>query len=256
MSDATTPAAIPPAQPAGNDSGFGRLIGALISPQKTFTSIAARPTWLLPLIVLSIVATGLIAYFTNHVGWRYQVERNVEQNARLQKALENMTPEERDQSLATQEKSSRISGYVLGSVGVFIFAAIVSGVLMLVFMIVAGVRPTYKQCMGIVSHAWLPGIISALLGFLVIYLRDPATVDMNNLVATSVSAYMPEGTAIWLKFFLSTFDLFTFWKILLMAFGFTAVDPKKLTVGKSYAIIFGIYFIVQLAFTGLIAAIT
>ncbi len=27
------------------DSSFGRLIGALVSPGKTFQSIAGRPTW-------------------------------------------------------------------------------------------------------------------------------------------------------------------------------------------------------------------
>jgi Yip1 domain len=245
-----------PTQPPTNDTTIGRLIGAFITPKKTFTSIAARPTWFLPLIVLAVFATGVMAYFTSHVGWHYQVQRNIEQNQRLQKVLENMSPEEREQNIAAQEKSSRIGGYFFTSVGVFIFAAIDAGVLILAFMIAAGVKPSFKQSLGIISHAWLPGIISGLLGIVVIFLKDPATVDINNLVATSVSAYMPEGTSIALKFFLSTFDLFTFWKIALMALGFTAVDPKKLSFGKSYAIIFAIYFLVMAGFAGVLAALT
>ncbi len=40
------------------DSSFGRLIGVLVSPGKTFQSIAARPTWGVALIVLLIAATA------------------------------------------------------------------------------------------------------------------------------------------------------------------------------------------------------
>jgi hypothetical protein len=41
------------------DSGFGRLIGVLVSPGKTFESIARRPTWLVPLLVLVAVGAGV-----------------------------------------------------------------------------------------------------------------------------------------------------------------------------------------------------
>src|ERR1700744_3488024 len=112
MSVTAAPPTMPnPVPPAANDGGFARPIGAFITPKETFASIAARPTWLLPLVVLAIFATGTMAFFSYHVGWHYQVQRNIEQNPRLQKALENMSPEDREQSIAAQEKSSRIGTY-------------------------------------------------------------------------------------------------------------------------------------------------
>ncbi len=255
MSVAPPPVMPTPEPPAaGNDSAFGRIIGTFISPKQTFTAIAARPTFLLPLLIMAVIGTLLIGYFTNHVGWRYQVDRQIAQNSRAQKAMEQLPAEQREQQLQTQAKISGYFGYAAGSIGVFIFAVIVAGVLLFIFIIVAGERPTFKQALGIVSHAWLPGIITALLGFLVIYLKEPSTVDINNLVATNVAAYLPEDSASWMKVLLSVFDVFTFWKIALMAIGFTAVDPKKMSFGKAFTIIFATYFIVMAGFAGLAAA--
>src|SRR6476659_8407698 len=45
------------------NSSFGRLIGALFSPGKTFRSIAERPTWGVALVALLVVGTlsGVLA---------------------------------------------------------------------------------------------------------------------------------------------------------------------------------------------------
>ena len=40
------------------DSSFGRLLGVFVAPGKTFRSLAARPTWALPLLVLSLTSAG------------------------------------------------------------------------------------------------------------------------------------------------------------------------------------------------------
>ena len=44
------------------DSSWGRLVGVLVAPGETFRSIAERPTWLPPLLVLTLLggAVGLV----------------------------------------------------------------------------------------------------------------------------------------------------------------------------------------------------
>ena len=37
------------------ESSFGRLVGVLVSPAKTFKAIGEKPTWVLALLVLSFV---------------------------------------------------------------------------------------------------------------------------------------------------------------------------------------------------------
>ena len=46
------------------DSSLGRLIGVLISPEKTFRSIAERPTWVVALVVLVLLgaAAGYLVF--------------------------------------------------------------------------------------------------------------------------------------------------------------------------------------------------
>ena len=40
------------------DSGWGRLLGVLVAPGETFRSIAERPTWLPPLLLLALLGAG------------------------------------------------------------------------------------------------------------------------------------------------------------------------------------------------------
>src|SRR5947209_6238443 len=42
------------------DSSLGRLIGVLVSPVKTFQSIAARPTWVAALLVLVVLGIPVV----------------------------------------------------------------------------------------------------------------------------------------------------------------------------------------------------
>jgi Yip1 domain len=255
MSDVTTPAAMPTPEPVGNDNAFSRILGVIISPKPTFASIAARPTWIVPLIIMMIFSLTTIYLFSQRVGWRSAMIRQNEQSERAQKQMENMTPEQRDQMLDTQVKWASKIGYIAGVFGLFIALLIVAGVLLLGFMVIAGIRPTYSQAMGIVAHAWVgPGIIAGLLGILILFLKDPSTVDINSLVASNVGAFMPDDTAKWLKTLLGSIDIFAFWNMLLMAFGFRAVEPKRLSVGKAFGIVLSLFIVWTLVKTGLAAA--
>jgi hypothetical protein len=248
------PPVMPEPQSPSSDNDFSRLIGAIFTPRETFASIVRRPTWILPLIILALLVATTIFIFGQRVGWRDFMIRQDQENSRTQKQMENMTQEQRDNMLDTQTKVAPIFGYVFGTVGIVVAALIVAGLLLLGFMIIAGVRPSYKQALGIVSYAWTPGIIGALLGLLILFLKDPSTVDLNKLVASNVGALMPDGTAKWLTTLLSSIDVFAFWNIVLMAFGFSAVDPKRLSVGKAFGIIFALFLFWTLIKTGMTAA--
>ena len=52
-----------PAAPSGPDSALGRLVGAFVSPARTFAAVAAKPTFLLPLVLwtaLSFLVSELV----------------------------------------------------------------------------------------------------------------------------------------------------------------------------------------------------
>jgi hypothetical protein len=52
----------------------------------------------------------------------------------------------------------------------------------------------------------------------------------------------------------TAFDLFAFWNIILMAFGFSAADPKKISFGKALGTVVAVWLLWVLLKVGLAAA--
>jgi hypothetical protein len=74
-----------------------------------------------------------------------------------------------------------------------------------------------------------------------LYLKPPGTVDLENPVATNIAAVLPDGTAAWLLALCKSFDVFTFWILVLIAIGFAAASPKKLKGSKAFTIAFSVW---------------
>ena len=94
----------------------------------------------------------------------------------------------------------------------------------------------------IVAHSWVPGIIiHGLLGVLIIFLKDPATVDLQHLLAPIRARFFPmmRRMARNAAEFLSIF-LFSGY-IILMAIGFSATNPKKISFGKAFGTVVGVW---------------
>src|ERR1700733_7971873 len=212
---------IPSPEPAKPTSSVARIFGVIFSPKPTFESIVQRPTWVLPLILINAVSAVVVFVFSQRVGWRGFMERQDQTNSRLQKQMESMTPEKREKMLETQTKFASIFGYVGVVLGTFIGALLVAAVLLAAFNLIAGAKIGFTTSLGIVAHSWVPGIIVGLLGILIIFLKDPSTVDIQHLVATNPGAFLSDDAPKWQESLLSSFDLFVFWYIILMSVGYS-----------------------------------
>jgi hypothetical protein len=87
----------------------------------------------------------------------------------------------------------------------------------------------------------MTGLISSPLFLLVIYLKAPGTIDLENPVATNLAALLPDDSAKWLVALCKSLDVFTIWTLVLLAIGFAVTSPKKLKGGKTYMIAFGVW---------------
>src|SRR5579863_6982572 len=112
---ATTAAVPETPQPIGP---FGRVIGAIFNPRPTFEDIARKPGWIMPMVVLIIINIGVTVIFSQRVGWRAFMEKQIAQNSSAQQRMQQMTPAQREKTLQTQVKVASIFGYVGGVVGV------------------------------------------------------------------------------------------------------------------------------------------
>jgi Yip1 domain len=231
-------------------NAFGRLVGVIFSPKETFESIARRPNWLLPILLVTIATLCIIGLFGRRVGWRPFFERQDSAASRF----EQLSAQQKEQTLNAQVRFGPIAVYVIGAISVSIVAVVIAAVLFGVFNWIFGAKFGFKTAMGIVTHSLVPGIILALLGVFVLFVKDPATVDLQNLVASNGGAFTSSDTPKWLSTLLTSLDLFTFWQMALMAIGFSAAAPKKLSFGKAFATIFFLWAVVVMFRVGVAAA--
>lgn len=246
---ATTTVGMPDPAPApqGPINHFGRVFGVFFSPKSTFEDIARRPTWVVPVILMTVL--GLVVGFVMNqkVDWRDVASKRIEASPRASQ----LTPEQKEQQLAMSEKISRPIAYGIGLLGPILAVLIVGAVMLLAYNVLGGANANFKVSMAIVSHAYLVTLISSLLFILVLYLRAPGTVDLDNPVATNLGAFMPDGTAKWLERLGSAIDIFSFWVLFLIGLGYAAFNPRKLKLGGSIGIAFAVWAAYEVCRVGL-----
>jgi len=243
----TTLQQAPEAPEKGNS--FGRIIGVIFSPKETFESIVRKPTWLVPIILLCLVQCAVVGIYGQRVGWRSLLEKQLGNNPQFQQLKPEAQQERIQQVMPFVSKIAYVQVIIGPFVALFLFA----GIFWLIFNMGAGAKIGYRIAMGVVSYSLVPGLLTALLGILVLYLKDPSTVDLQNLVATNVASYLSSDAPKWMHA-LRLVDLFVIWEMILLALGFSAAAPKKLSTGSAFAWIFGLWAIVFLCWVGFAAA--
>ncbi len=247
----STPSTPTPEAPAKMNS-IARVFGALFNPKSTFDSIVRRPTWLLPIILGCIIFIGIVAAFTHRGGWESFMEKQDASNSRIQ----NMTPEAREQLIETQAKYAPIFGYVEGVIIPFVSALAVAGVLLGAFTITGTTKTDFKTSLGIVAYAGLPWTIQGLLGILIVFLKDPSTVDLQNLVASNPAAMLSSDAPKWLAALLVSIDIFAIWNMVLLGIGFSATNPKKLSFGKAFGTVLAVWSFYVILKVAVVAAVS
>jgi hypothetical protein len=141
-----------------------------------------------------------------------------------------MDPAQREQAVAMQMKFAPVVGYVGAIVGVPIVDVVIAAVLLGIAGGLMGGGMRFKQVFAIVSYSGMPGLVSAVLSIVVIFLKNPDDYNVQNPLAFNVGAFMDPNTASKFLYSLgSSLDLFVIWTMLLMATGLKAAAGKKLT---------------------------
>jgi hypothetical protein len=210
-------------------SGMGeisRLVGVFFEPAKTFRDIAQRPSWIVPMILVILAVIGVTTTMSQRIGWERIFRHQNETNSRYQQ----MPPEQREQTLAIQMKFAAVGGYAGAIIGVPIYDVVVAAVLLGIAGGLMGGGMRFKQVFAIVCYSGMPGVVSAILTIVVIFLKNPDDFNMQNPLAFNVGAFLDPNSGSKFMYSLATsLDLFVIWTILLMATGLKAAAGKKLT---------------------------
>src|SRR5713101_1132258 len=77
---ATTTSPMPAPEAPASIGPVGRIIGALFSPKKTFTDIAQKPSWLAPVLVLTVLSASVCFAINQRIDWREYIRHQMEQS--------------------------------------------------------------------------------------------------------------------------------------------------------------------------------
>jgi hypothetical protein len=206
-------AAAPPIPDATSDSAVARLPGVFFSPVKTFESIARRPTWVAPLVLMTAMSLGLTAAILQKIDYD-QVIRQA-----MQKRGQTIPEDQMSSIIERQKKFGGIFGWVIGFAGPAAACLVVAVVLWGAFK-AFGWDARYPQAFGVTTHAFLPGILkSALLLFLVSRQETVNPQALGDLLASNLG-FLVDRKAAALHSILQSIDVFSFWTLALLVIGF------------------------------------
>jgi Yip1-like protein len=235
----TNPVAVPESQPTGQPEtgALARMTGVIVSPTRTFGEIARRPTWVVPfltLCVLSIVVSGLLAQKTD---WRSFFERQMSKNSRF----DQMPQEQKDNILEKQVLYGPKFAFAVGVIFTPIFVLFITLVYWGAFNLFNGAALTFMQAFGLVSHAFVPLIISSILAIIILVTKPHGEVDPEHFLASNVGAFLPDDAPKPLVALGQSLELFWIWTMALVAFGFSAASPKKIKPAGAFLTVYGIW---------------
>jgi len=214
-----------------------RIIGVIFSPDVTMASIAKRPDWVLPLVLLLITSLAAGIIIAPRVDFASAARESMEQN-------KNATPEQVEKAVKITTSMGKVFSYlspVLSLIGLLVIA----GVLLLAFRLLGG-EGDFKQAFSVTCYASIPSIIKSVITLIVILARGsliPAQ-ELATLVRTNLGFLADYKTHPMAFALYSSFDIFSVWFLFLLIIGFAYLS--RLSKAKSAAIIISLWVVVLL----------
>jgi hypothetical protein len=228
----------------------GRITGVFIDPKKAFADIAARPRWIVPVVLLILAAMAFTYTYTSRVGWERYIRQTMENNPSMQ----NLPADQREARIQTGAKFAPIVGYVGSLLFVPIGALVIGGALLLVCKMMGAGALNFKQMFAISAYSMLPGLISSILAIIVMFIKNPEEFNLQNPLAFNLGAFMepPPNSGKFLYSLATSIDLFSFWTILLLAVGIS-VAARKFPFSKAVVAVvlpWALYVLIKSAWAG------
>jgi hypothetical protein len=225
------------------------LGGLLIHPRRTLSEIAGsiEGVWLIPLILLSISAIGLV-FSQGQIRQKAILAGEIN----YPPGFEYYTPEQQAQFLkAAQATSSPTFIYVIPGAGaltgVWLGWMVVSGILHLIMTLLGG-RGTTTATLNLVAWSSLPFVLRDLVR--IFYVRS----TQSQIQASGISGLINPSESTWTIFlaaFLSAIDIYLIWQVGLLTIGFnqaTRLSARKVILGVVLTILQVISFQALLGF--------
>jgi hypothetical protein len=246
----TAVAPAPGDQEPAKIGAVGRITGVLFSPGATYEDIVRKPSWFVPLLLLTLLSIVTCYFLIPKVDWAAFQRKQLESSP----FTRNLTDEQKEQSIERSVKISVPITWAVGAVGPAIGALLITLFYWAGFNVFKGAKLGFGKSFAITCYAFVPSIISTILTIIIVILKRPGEVDPQRLAATSLGAFLAGDAPKWLVALGSSLDLFWFWTMALLAIGYAAANPKKISTGSAFAVVVGMWVVWVLVKVGFAAA--
>jgi hypothetical protein len=227
-----------------------RLMGIFISPVETLADVARKPDFILPLVLLVVMAVAGTEVFLHKIGIEPVLRWAYEHSSRTA----NMSPE---QLQAMLERAVPITIWTT-RVGAFLwipFVVLLGAVIGLVSVNgIFGARITFKTAFSVSSYAYAVNIIYSLIALTMTLFGDPDHFISNpqNPTPTSVGFFLnPNDVRKPLLALGSSVEIFTIWNIALLALGCSVASGRKAKTVPLFFTFLGLWIVKVLIVMGL-----
>jgi len=212
---------------------FSRMLGTFFEPRKVFTSLDKKPVWLDVLVVLLILLV-ITLYFFQPLILETQKEK-ILKNEKLSEEAKSMAVESFNQPF------TKIMIWVGGILGFVIVFFVVALVFFFIANFILGGEGRFNRMLSIYAHASLVMLPASIVKIPLAIAKKSMSVQTSPAVFLSPEA---EGTALFS--FLSSFDIFTIWTIILISLGISVLYKFSLKKASIMVVIpWFIYIIIK-----------
>ncbi len=228
------------------DHSLGRVVSVLISPVKTFQSIAERPTWLVALLVLIAASVVSMLVAMPKIDWQESIREEVERSGREVPAAQLET------QVDVMEKFGSTMIWVTVAVSPWIIYPLMAAIFLGLFRVL-GSELSFKASLAVTVHGFMPWLVATLLGIPVMLgAGDITTTQLKDGVLMShLGVLAGEDAGAALIAFLSSLDFFSVWAMILFAIGYSTC--AKVSQTKAAVCVVGVWAVYVAGKVGLTA---
>lgn len=230
-----------------HESAFGRLVSVLVAPDRTFRSIAERPTWLAPMLVFMLLTGVVSTLMVQRADMGEMVRARIEESGRTVPA----------ETVEQQVEFMERFGWAFGLAGA-LFAPLMYAAGAAIFLVVfklLGSDLRFPQSLSTFLYSMGPWLLAALLTIPVLLSRESLTPDelqSGGILMSNLSFLAPEDAGPAVKAALASLDVFSVWTLVLLAIGYRIVARVSTAAAAGTAV--GLWLVYVLVKVGWVAA--
>lgn len=213
------------------------LVNVFIEPGRTFEDLRRKPRFIMAAILMALITVAYMVALQQKVGDE-GIMRSLQTIANKNSQFQNLPENQKQRSLGIQVTIQKVVAYA-SPVSTFIFI-FVGGLLYWVGMKIMGSEARYLHGVAVFTYSSLPFAAFRRIGDLIVLFLKPADeinylTAQRGLIEANPSMFFGSANSPVLTTFLSFFDVFLIWGVVLAVIGLKKTG--RISSGSAWTIV-------------------